>query len=99
MEPSQIRISRAVSRGAPLLKMNIAAWPRRVESRRAMTDKLKYAISAIRRLPRSAPHLHNYDVDPRTEKLTDALNELADGLEEEIARIEEKIQQFRESGQ
>jgi hypothetical protein len=63
-----------------------------------MTDKLKYAISGMRRLSRSVSSFHNFEVDPRTEKIIDALNDLANGLEEEVASIEEKIKKGRECG-
>jgi hypothetical protein len=69
----------------------VAVSRRRAETQRAMTDKLKYAISAIRRISGSVPHLPDIVADPRVEKIVEALEDLAIGLEGEIASIEEKI--------
>jgi hypothetical protein len=63
-----------------------------------MTDKLKYAMNAIRRISNSPPPFSDLAVDPRVEKIIEALEDLASGLEDEIASIEEKIKKSRECG-
>ena len=76
----------------------VAPWHGRVENHCAMTDKLKYALSALRRIPRLRSGFHSDEVDPRVEQIKDALDDLANGLEEEIASIEEKIKKSHECG-